>query len=908
MVSGSGQQITDTDHRSLIKIYTNNVTGSKKRFLKGVVVKKFQHGGNLYSIARERGVSADELIDFSANINPLGPPASVIRAIRESVHYIVHYPETPPAELINAATGFYGVSEKQIVFGNGSTELLYIIPKIVDKKKAVIVVPSYVDYEKVCILNGLDIDFFYLKEEDKFELDFKELSSFLDIPSIVFIGQPNNPTGKVFDPKSIREIAISHPDSIFVIDEAFADFVDGLDRMYINRPKNVIVLLSLTKFFSIPGIRLGLMIADESIIAKMKQYLPPWSVNSIAYRIGINIFQEKDYIYQSRKYVFEQKKFVFNELKQIPGLCAFESDVNFILVKVTSQDIDVSFLKKTLLEKKIVIRDCSNYRGLNNRFFRIAVKSKEENLYLLECLKEIFLHGETKKEKTYYPVGPYSSTKTPAIMFVGTSSNAGKSILAAGLCRILYNEGFKVAPFKAQNMSLNSYVTKDGGEMGRAQVLQAQACRLDPDVRMNPVLLKPSTDTGSQVIVLGRPVANMEVKDYFEYKRKLLDVVRQTYDSIASEFDVIVLEGAGSPAEINLKPHDITNMQMAKYARANTFLVGDIDRGGVFASFIGTMDLLDKWEQDLIKGFIINKFRGDASLLDPAIDVIEKYTGKPFLGIVPYIKNLGLPEEDSVSFKMGWDKIQKKSNAPVKIACIDLPHISNFTDLDPFLSEPDVSITIIKTKSDLLKEQFDLIIIPGSKNVIKDNEYLKKSSIAETIKYIIDNKNTQLIGICGGFQIIGEKISDPYNIESSKVHTDGLAFIPIITELDREKTLIQTHAVHIPSNLSLTGYEIHHGRTFCTNPEDTVCVVKNKRGDEIGYGTKDLKIWGSYLHGIFDDDVFRRWLIDEIRISKGLSPLKTPQTNYSVEQGLNQLAEVLKNSLDMEKIFKFIEK
>lgn len=339
------------------------------------------------------------------------------------------------------------------------------------------------------------------------------------------------------------------------------------------------------------------------------------------------------------------------------------------------------------------------------------------------------------------------------------------------------------------------------------------------------------------------------------------------------------------------------------------FLVGDIDRGGVFASFIGTMDLLNKWEQDLIKGFIINKFRGDASLLDPAIDLIEKYTGKSFFwNSSIYKKNLGLPEEDSVSFKMGWDKIKKNRDVEVKIACIDLPHISNFTDLDPFLFEPDVSITIIKNKSDLIKNEFDVIIIPGSKNVIKDNEYLVHSSIAESIRSIIHKKHTQLIGICGGFQIIGEKISDPYNIESTKINTHGLGFLPVITELDRKKTLIQTEAVHIPSGLKLTGYEIHHGKTFCITSKDIVTVVKNKKGDEIGFGTKDLKVWGSYLHGIFDNDLFRRWFIDQIRIKKGLAPLKTIQAQYSVEQGLNNLAEVLKNSLHLDRIFSFISR
>jgi len=874
-------------------------------------MEKFAHGGNIFFISNKLGISPDELLDFSANINPLGLPMSVKKVIFQCMEDITHYPPNPPIELIKAASKFYRANEEEIVFGNGSTELLYILPRVVNYDRAVILVPSYVDYEKVCKINNIKIDFLYLKEEKGFSLNsLEELKYVLKQPSMVFIGQPNNPTGKIIQPELLREMALSYPESLFIIDEAFADFAEGLSRMYENRPENVIVLLSLTKFYAIPGLRLGLMIGSEKIISQIKEYLPPWSINTISQRVGEFFFQDKDYREKTVSYIKTLRKELFNKLKSIPEIHPYSSDANFILCKITSKR-DVSYVKDGLLKKNIIIRDCSNYKGLDSKFFRIAVKKKEENKYLIECLKDIFSNTKktinSKKTIKYTPYGPKTSLNTPAIMFVGTCSNAGKSILSAGLCRILLQEGFRVAPFKAQNMSLNSYVTKDGGEMGRAQVLQAQACKLDPDVRMNPVLLKPSSDTGSQVIVMGEPVGNMKVDEYIKFKKELLSTVRQAYNSLASEFDVIVIEGAGSPAEINLKSHDITNMEMARYSKANTLLVGDIDRGGVFASFIGTIQLLDKWERDLIKGLVINKFRGDKSLLYPAIRYTEEFTGKPFFGVIPYIKNLGLPEEDSVSFKMGWDKIKQKQDAIIKIGCIDLPHISNFTDLDPFLIEPDVDIKIIKNPTQLKDKEFDAIIIPGSKNVIKDNEYLIESGLSEIIKQIAIKKSTQIIGICGGFQIIGKTIHDPYNIESDQKNTKGLGLIPTVSELKKQKTLIQATAVHLPSGLKLKGYEIHHGKTICETTDDVICVVKNHKGEPIGYGTKDLKIWGTYLHGIFDEDEFRRWFIDSLRKEKGINPLKKIIAHYDIEKTLDRLAQVMRENMNINKVIELIK-
>ncbi|MFA6499716.1 MAG: cobyric acid synthase [Desulfurivibrionaceae bacterium] len=495
-----------------------------------------------------------------------------------------------------------------------------------------------------------------------------------------------------------------------------------------------------------------------------------------------------------------------------------------------------------------------------------------------------------------------SSSKTPAIMFQGTCSNAGKSVLTAALCRILLQDGLRVAPFKAQNMSLNSFVTRDGGEMGRAQVVQAQAARLDPDVRMNPVLLKPSSDTGSQVIVLGKPVGNMTVNDYLAYKPLAFLTVQAAYDSLAGEYEVMVLEGAGSPAEVNLKAHDIVNMPMARYAEAKVLLVGDIDRGGVFASFVGTMEILDAWERELIAGYIVNRFRGQKSLLSEALDYMEKRTGKPVLGVVDYLANLGLPEEDSVNFKAGLFSPHRPVGEHVTVALIDLPHISNFTDFEPFLAEPDLFVKIARTPADLADT--DAIILPGSKNVIADLKWLFSSGLAEALKkYSTEEK--EIIGICGGFQMLGHSIDDPYHIESGGETLAGLGLLELATVLEKDKTLTRQSGTHLASGLGVHGYEIHHGQSRANETCDT---LKFSNGESGGVGNSDQTIWGTYLHGIFDADPFRRWFIDRLRERRGLAPLKIVQAAYDLEPALNRLAEAVRSQIDMDAIYRLLKK
>lgn len=520
------------------------------------------------------------------------------------------------------------------------------------------------------------------------------------------------------------------------------------------------------------------------------------------------------------------------------------------------------------------------------------------------------------------------NTKTPAIMLQGTCSNAGKSLLVAALCRIFAEDGLAPAPFKAQNMALNSFVTEDGRELGRAQALQAAACGRAPDTRMNPVLLKPSSDTGSQVVVMGRPVGHMRVSEYLAYKPTAWQAVTAAYDSLAAEAGIMVIEGAGSPAEINLKSHDIVNMAMARYAEASVLLAGDIDRGGVFAALVGTMELLEQEERDRVAGFVLNKFRGDAGLLTPALEFVARRTGKPFFGIVPWLENLDLPEEDSVSFKLhrspGVREAMRDSGAHLDIALVDLPHISNFTDADPLRGEPDVRLRVVRRARDLGTP--DAVLLPGSKNTAGDLQYLEQEGLAAALRLLGRMADGPvLVGICGGLQMLGDTVHDPLGLESAagvREPLRGLGVMPLRTELAGEKILRRTTAVHEPSGHEVTGYEIHHGRTRVVFSEDygtrALPCILDVQGLAVGWravgetgraaDAEDAwgRIWGTYLHGIFEADGFRRAFLDDLRARRGLQPLGHARP-YSIIPSLERLAREVRRCLDMNAIYALLK-
>jgi cobyric acid synthase CobQ/L-threonine-O-3-phosphate decarboxylase len=855
-------------------------------------MNEFKHGGNLWKLARTTGRPMKELLDFSANINPMGPPPWLSALLRAEAGSLVHYPDPDCTALTEAICSRYGCAKEEVIIGNGTAEIIYALPRAFSGFTAVIPVPSYSDYAQACERDGLEIKRIVLSAEKGFEFDPATLEPCLSRPSLVFLAQPNNPTGRTFSAEALHQTALRHPSSVFVIDEAFADFVEHPDRLVSNRPANVVVLCSLTKFFAIPGLRLGFALADGPLAERIRSSLPPWSVNTLAQKVGEQALKDRDYFERSRTLIKSLKTQFLTELSSLPGLTVFPGEANFLLIRLDRPDLTAPVLAEKMLAQEIAIRVCANFDGLDERYFRVAVRTEEENNQFLKALRSVLQIPLPliKKRKT-----------TPALMFQGTSSNVGKSILTAALCRILLQDGYRVAPFKSQNMSLNSFVTRDGGEMGRAQVVQAYASRLDPDVRMNPVLLKPNTDTGAQVIVQGQPVGNMDVGEYIPYKPQAFAKAKESYDSLSREFEVIVLEGAGSPAEINLKQHDMVNMRMAEYAGAPVLLIGDIDRGGVFASFVGTMELLDDWERRLVAGLVINRFRGKESLLESAITFTERHTGCPILGVVPYLRDLGLPEEDSVAFKSGALEGALSTNHDIEVAVIDLPHISNFTDFDCLRLEPDIRVRIVRRAQDL--DHPAAVILPGSKNVIGDLNYLKENGLDQKINALAEEGRTEIIGICGGFQMLGREIADPYGLESAGQTITGLGLLPVSTVLEKQKTLTRVQACHQESQLAVQGYEIHHGQT----KGDTLktCFVRDD-GLEIGTGTMDGKIWGTYLHGVFDADEFRRWFIDRLRQRQGLQPQGKILVRYELESALDRLAETVRRTLDIKRIYQII--
>ena len=496
------------------------------------------------------------------------------------------------------------------------------------------------------------------------------------------------------------------------------------------------------------------------------------------------------------------------------------------------------------------------------------------------------------------------------IMIQGTMSNAGKSLLAAGLCRVFRQDGYRVAPFKSQNMALNSFATKEGLEMGRAQVVQAEAAGIEPMVCMNPILLKPTDDEGSQVIVNGRSIGNMKARDYFAYKTQLVPVIKEAFRKLETMADIIVIEGAGSPAEINLKENDIVNMGLAEMVDAPVLLVGDIDRGGVFAQLLGTVMLLEDSEKDRIGGLIINKFRGDASLLDSGIVMLEEKGGIPVAGVVPYM-DIQVEDEDSLSERLSPLK-NRHADSKIDIAVMRLPKLSNFSDMDVFGQFPGVSVRYVGRLSDLGTP--DMIIIPGSKSTIADLRWLRESGLEAAVREL-SAQGVPVFGICGGYQMLGCEVSDPEGVEGGG-SIEGIGLLPVKTVLAGDKKTEQFsgkfgNASGVFSGLTglgIEGYEIHMGRTeLCT-------ADRSEGGQSLDFtsgstGICSGNVYGSYIHGIFDRGEIAETVVRALAERKGISLGETEQDNKILdyrefkEKEYDRLADILRKHLDMDRIY-----
>ncbi|MFZ2654550.1 MAG: cobyric acid synthase [Victivallales bacterium] len=952
--------------------------------MKNKFVNKDIHGGNIKPILKKLGLRSSPKIiaDFSVNINPAGAPLQASRSLMSADQKTISdYPDIYADNAASALAKAHGLPASSIIVGNGSTELFSLVIQALKPAKIAWISPCYSGYSEICSAHGIESEACgFSKPADNFKISIGHLSN--SNADMFFLCTPNNPTGAVIDKKEILAFASKNPSKSLVVDESFIDFLpSGRKSLFTEKlPDNVIAVKSLTKFFSLAGIRIGMLYASPATLAKLAKARLPWSVNGFAQKIIPLLYSDKKYVDDSRKMICELRRDLSANLARMPGLKVFPSHANFLLCEIRRPKMDAEKLQAELLKHGILIRSCSKWPGLGPNFFRLAILDRDSNSFLISELTSILEPTTDDRRPTTGNQQPTTDNRRPTtalspIMVVGTGSGSGKSLLVSALCRYFVRKGLHVAPFKAQNMSLNSFVTKEGGEMGRAQVVQAKAAKIEPHTDMNPVLLKPTGDAGSQLIVNGKATCNVTAKSYYEEKCELRKDAFKAFDRLAAKYDLIILEGAGSPAEINLQDKDFVNMAMAEHAKAKTILVADIDKGGVFASIYGTIMLIPPAQRQLIAGVVINKFRGDVSLLKSGIDEIEKLTGVPVLGVLPYIKNLRIEEEDSMGLEdrrqmtadgrrttegRGQRADGKKPTTDdrrlttIYIAVVRLPRISNYTDFLTFETLDKIHVRYVERPDELGSP--DMIFIPGSKNTCSDMQFLRESGFENKIKEA-RKSGIPVFGICGGYQMLGEKISDPHRVEGGAPSMKGLGLLPVETVIEKMKELAQvsgqvkTALPFANSGTPFTGYEIHMGKTIPTqrntkrqtkdtatecrgynkstsvaaalccrdlipknvtshdsqSAKSAVLKINRKLGRDFsgadGTVSADGLVFGTYIHGIFDMQEMRDSLIRWLCSRKGIDASKIILGgSYDPEPVFEKLADMLEKHLNLELI------
>lgn len=912
------------------------------------MLERYGHGGDLTTAEAEFGLQADRFLDFSSNMNPFGPPESVGRLLAERWRELARYPDPAARRLKRAIAEAHGVPEASVLVGNGAAELIDLSVRALRLRTVGLARPSFSEYEEAAVKAGAEIVGIPLEAADGFSLREEPLRRAAAQADLIVLGHPNNPTGRLADPDLLRRLVRDR--TPLIVDEAFVDFVPNEGEVSLireaARTPGLYVIRSMTKFYAIPGVRLGFLVAHPREIERLARLQVPWSVNAIAQWIGEAVFAEREYAERTRRWLAEERPWLAERLGAL-GLRVYPGDVNFILASIPeSFGIDVKGLQRRMGEAGILVRDASLFPGLDASFVRVAVRLRHENVRLLDRLTQV-LRGESdsgeacaspseqprlrKEPPGGEPADAGSASVSgtdrrsgtpglaPTLMIQGTSSDAGKSILTTALCRILKQDGWNVAPFKSQNMSLNSYVTPDGKEIGRAQGMQADACGVPATTDMNPILLKPKKDMVSQVVVHGKPLRDYDARSYRErYLGEAGRIVKEALGRLRSRFDVVVIEGAGSPAEVNLKDRDIVNMRLAGWADAPVLLVADIDRGGVFAQLVGTMDILTPEERDRVRGFVINKFRGDVSLLKPGLDWLEKRTGKPVLGVIPYLPDLGLEDEDSASLDgrrlTGGGKPKREDQ--LDIAVLRLPRLSNFTDFDPLFEEPDVHVRYISSPAEWGNP--DAVIVPGSKNTVDDLLHVRATGLEALLKRHVE-AGGRLLGLCAGYQMLGRRLKDPERVESDVEEIDGIGLFPtetVFTPDKRTERVVGTAAWPAESDrLPVEGYEIHMGRTVFLEPVRHLVNIRimgepdePNRYHRDGAVSADGKIWGTYVHGILHNDELRRAWINGIRADKGWPPLPVGLCfKGRREAAFDRLADHVRRHLDMDRIYAMME-
>ena len=847
------------------------------------------HGGDWRKLTLLSGRKEEDILDFSVNVRPEGSPDFLRGALLRALDACSRYPSPECLEACEAAARFHGIAAENFVFGNGCNQLIHDLPRLLNATEVLVLQPSFGEYVPAWERAGKTVRTFDAGSDRGFLPIWDKLTSAAPTGGAVLLASPGNPSGVLLPKAVVLEAARRRRDVWWIMDEAFVDYA-GEEHSLVSdasQEPNIIALRSLTKFYGLAGVRAGYAVAPDVLAERWRRELPPWSVNALASAAACAAFaDETGFADEERRQTAARREQLTALLSALPGVHVYPSSANYLLLRLPGAPED--FALRLLRQEGVALRDCSNYDGLETGgWYRVAVRGEADNIRLAGALSRC-LCGNAQGAPAVV------RHRVPALMLQGTSSDAGKSILASAFCRILRQDGYDVAPFKAQNMALNSGVTPFGDEMGRAQIVQAAACRLDPDARMNPVLLKPNSDTGSQVVVLGHPQGSRDARDFMRSKRDLWPVVCEAYDTLASEHEVMVLEGAGSPGEVNLKAADIVNMNMARHAGASVMLVGDIDRGGVYASFLGTWLTFTAAEKRLLRGLIVNRFRGDASLLGPAHDYLRRMTGVPVLGVVPMLRDLQLPEEDRAS--LAWESGEKAADC-LDVAVVMPGHVSNFTDFAPLAAEPDVRLRPVRSREEWGNP--DLVILPGSKNVAGDFGALCARGLDKAVRdHAGQGKWT--LGVCGGLQMLGRVLFDPLHVETENDETAMLGLLDLETKLAGDKTLAQVRGARTPLGVTVSGYEIHHGITRAGEGCETLFFRPD--GTPCGYGQG--RVWATYLHGLFDGDAFRRAFIDRVREDAGLAPAGRVLYRYDLEDQLDRLAESVRAAVDMKAVYR----
>ena len=889
--------------------------------------------------------------NFSSNIYGHADLRALQTYLATRLDSIRSYPEPEPKALEALIAQRHGVGEDCVMVTSGATEAIYQIglssQSLLNREgdnhpqKAVIAEPTFSEYEDACRMAG------HLVEFVPFEAD--AIYSFVREgrgDATLWLCNPNNPTGAVLPRKEVLRLAAEV--RLLVLDQSYEDYTlePLLSAKEAVEAGNILQLHSLTKTYCIPGLRVGFVVGAPALIRELRARQRPWSVNALAVEAATWLLKHDVQVVPDLSAYLAEAQRLRSKLADLSGFSVLPTQTNFMLCHLDAEGAMTAARLKDLLASRhgILIRDASNFRGLTPWHFRVATQTKEEDDLLVECLISPqptpapsqgrgVQKGSDSAEMSSPPLGGAGGGLLRPLMLAGTGSDVGKSVLATSLCRIFLQDGYHPAPFKAQNMALNSYATPEGLEIGRAQAVQAEAAGIPCHTDMNPLLLKPQSDHTSQVVLHGKPIGNRDAYDFWKAPSLLsqkgenvhlqaqLDFraeVCAAYDRLAAQYNPIVMEGAGSISELNLRDRDLVNMSMARHADAAVILVADIDRGGVFASVYGSIALQSPEDRARIKGIIINKFRGDLRLFDSGRRLLEELCGVPVLGVIPHFSDIHIEEEDSVSLA---GKASQAERGRVNVAVVLLRHLSNFTDFDALEQDERIHLYYTNNVDELRKA--DIIILPGSKSTLDDLRELRRNGCAQAIQQAA-RRGTTVIGICGGYQMMGIEVLDPDRVEGDLERLPGLALLPTTTQMSGQKITRQVRFTvpdgfpvgssspsslsaspsSSPSSFPLSAYEIHMGETrpFGDAPARPFALLDDGRTD--GYFVSD-RCWGTYLHGVLDNAPVVDALLAPFadRLSAEAAPF-----DYAAfkEEQYDRLADHVRLHLDLERLYEIM--